>query len=202
MTGKTCHYFHYDFKQLVSNLVHTAPLKFMTEVWLCNLRWENVYVSSSNINLKTWKKITEGNNDSKMQTNGFHKSTRNPHLIFFDLILGRMLPLTFSAQFLQVSLWFVQEVLLKFVFWLVSFESGLEGDCNITASMRSPCLHRWRNGKCCLTDEEKKHAILTFMYLISISVFFSNSVMSSLWNFLNCRNKVNEDKSAQNDKNQ
>lgn len=40
----------------------------------------------------------------------------------------------------------------------------------------------------------EKQAILTFMYLISISVFLSSSAMSSLWNLMNCNNKVNGNK--------
>lgn len=55
-----------------------------------------------------------------------YSNTRCSYLIFFELIFRRILPLTLSAHFLQVSLWFVQTVLSYFVLWLVSFESGLD----------------------------------------------------------------------------
>lgn len=55
----------------------------------------------------------------------FGGCTSVSHLILFDLILGRALPLAFPPQLLQVRLGAVQRVLLHLVLGLVALEGGL-----------------------------------------------------------------------------
>ena len=48
------------------------------------------------------------------------------HLVLLDLVLGRVLPLAFSPELLQVRLWALQGVLLQLVLGLIALEGGLQ----------------------------------------------------------------------------